>query len=110
MKFMLMICRNEAAFGDGRASGEHSKPYVDFARAMGEAGILISGHRLQPSATTVRVRDDRTEVSESHHSDAAEQLGGFYVIDVASMEEAVGWAARCPGARQGAIEVRPIWE
>jgi hypothetical protein len=77
---------------------------------MSEAGIVISGHRLQPSATTVRVRDDRTQLSESHHSDAPEQLGGFYVIDVASTEEAISWAVRCPGARQGAIEVRPIWE
>jgi hypothetical protein len=110
MKFMLMICRDEAAFGDGRSSGEHSKPYVDFARAMSEAGILVSGYRLQPSAMTVRVSDDRTAASQGHHTQAPEQLGGFYVIDVPSSEEAVGWAARCPGARQGAIEVRPIWE
>jgi hypothetical protein len=89
MKFMLMICRDEGAFGDGRSSGEHSKPYVDFARAMGEAGILISGHRLQPSATTVRVKDDPADVSGGHHSDATEQLGGFYVIDVPNAEEAV---------------------
>jgi hypothetical protein len=107
---MLMICRDEAAFGDGRSSGEHSKPYVDFARAMGEAGILVSGHRLQPSAMTVRVRDGRTQVSEGHHAQVPEQLGGFYVIDVASTEAAVGWAARCPGAQQGVIEIRPIWE
>jgi hypothetical protein len=110
MKFMLMVCRDESAFGDGRSSGEHSKPYVDFARAMSEAGILVSGHRPQPSAMTVRVRNDRTGMSQGHHAQAPEQLGGFYVIDVPNTEEAKRWAARCPGARQGAIEMRAIWE
>jgi YCII-related domain len=73
---------------------------------MSEAGILISGHRLQPSATTVRVRDGRTQLSESHHSDAPEQLGGFYVIDVASPQEAISWAVRCPARRdRGAADL-----
>jgi hypothetical protein len=66
---------------------------------MSKAGILISGHRLQLSATTVRVRDERTQLSESHHCDAPEQLAGFYVVDLASTEEAISWAsaARAPG-------------
>jgi hypothetical protein len=99
MKFLLMICRDEAVFGDGRSSGEHSKPNVNFARAMSEAGILVAGYQLQPSATPVRANGGRTEVSEGHYSDAPEQLGGFYVIDVAGTEEAVRWAARCPAGR-----------
>jgi hypothetical protein len=107
---MLLIYRDEARFGNGRTSGQHSLAYVDFARSMAEAGILISGYRLQPSASTVRVVNDKAKAADGHYAETEEQLGGLYVIDVADLDEALKWAARCPGASQGTIEVRPIWE
>jgi hypothetical protein len=78
---------------------------------MRKAGILVGGDRLRPAwtATTVRVADGRTHLLDGPYAEAKEQLGGFHVIDVPDLDAALEWAARCPSAGRGRVEVRPIW-
>jgi hypothetical protein len=83
------------------------RAFADDARA---AGVLAAGHELAPTsdATTVRVRDAQTLVTDGPYAEVKEALGGFFVLDCNSMEAALDWAARIPGAEHGAVEVRPI--
>jgi hypothetical protein len=73
--------------------------------------VLKGGERLKPvaTATTVRMKNGKTEVLNGPYAETREQLGGYYLIDVADLDAALSWAARCPGASYGTIEVRPIW-
>ena len=73
--------------------------------------MLADGNELGRTrdATTVRVRDDETLVTDGPYAEVKEALGGFYVLECASMDEAVDWAARIPGAEHGAVEVRPVY-
>ncbi|MCJ9674524.1 YciI family protein [Neorhizobium sp. BETTINA12A] len=111
MKYMLMIYRDEALFAADAKSGAHSAPYIAYAEALKKSGALVGGDRLQVSeaASTVRVAGNRTEVLDGPYADTKEQLGGFYIIDVPDLDAALEWAAKCPGAINGAIEVRPMW-
>ena len=76
-----------------------------------KAGVLAGAERLQFSdiATTVRVADGKTKVLNGPYAEAKEQLGGYFMIDVPDLDNALSWAARCPGASHGAVEVRSIW-
>jgi hypothetical protein len=73
--------------------------------------VLRNSNRLHPadSATTVKVRDGKTEVHNGPFIETREQLGGYYLIDVPDLDAALKWAARCPGASHGTVEVRPVW-
>jgi hypothetical protein len=79
---------------------------------VNKAGILVSSDRLRPaaSATTVRVADGKTQVLNGPYAETKEQLGGYYLIDVPDLDAALSWAARCPGASYGSVEVRPVWQ
>ena len=74
------------------------------------AGVLRSTQGLQPTvaATTVRVVNDKAQVLDGPYADSKEQLGGFHIIDVPDLDAAISWAARCPGASHGVVELRPI--
>ncbi len=78
--------------------------------AMRKAGVLNSSNGLHPAsaATTLRIRNDKTEVLDGPYADSKEQLGGFHLIEVADLDEALAWAARSPTALHGIIEVRPV--
>jgi hypothetical protein len=110
---MLMIYVNEDQMEAARkANGNQiSAPYMAYLDALKQAGVIRGGDRLQPStaATTVRVADGKTQVLNGPYADTKEQLGGYFLIDVPDLDEALAWAARCPGASFGTIEVRPIW-
>jgi hypothetical protein len=86
----------------------HCYAYVE---AMRKAGIYVGGERLRAvsSTTSVRVADGRTHVIDGPYAESREQLGGFHVIDVPDLDAALQWAARCPSASRGVVEVRPIW-
>jgi hypothetical protein len=86
--------------------------YHDFTRDLHAAGVMDRGDELDGSvtATTVRVRDGNATLTDGPFIETKEQLGGYYIIDVPNLDEAIRWAARIPGARIGAIEVRPIIE
>jgi hypothetical protein len=85
--------------------------YMAYADALVKAGALKASGRLQPTSTaaTVRVVDGKPQVLDGPYADSKEQLGGYFLIDVADADAAMTWAARCPGASHGAIEVRPLW-
>jgi hypothetical protein len=82
-----------------------------YTEAAKSAGVLVGSNRLRPTntATTVRVADGKTQVLNGPYAETKEQLGGYYLIDVPDLDAALSWAARCPGAEYGSIEVRPIW-
>jgi hypothetical protein len=86
----------------------HCGAYVD---AMKKAGIYLAGERLRAvsSTTRVRVASGKTHVVDGPYVEAKEQLGGFHMIDVPDLDSALAWAARCPSASRGTVEVRPVW-
>jgi hypothetical protein len=113
MQYLLMIYGNEA--GMQAASKDQvtqmSAAYMAYAEAMKQAGVIRGGERLRPTseATTVRVKNGKTEVLDGPYADTKEQLGGFFMIDVPDLDAALAWAAKCPGASAGTMEVRPVW-
>jgi hypothetical protein len=86
--------------------------YRAYMEAMTNAGVLKSSGGLQwtSSATTVRTRNDKTQVLDGPYADTKEQLGGFHVIEVADLDAAIAWGARSPTALHGVVEVRPLRE
>jgi hypothetical protein len=88
--------------------------YVAYTEAMKKAGVYIDGDRLRPTgdATTVRAGNSngKSQVLNGPYAESREQLGGFVLIDVPDLDAAISWAARCPGASHGTMEVRPIWQ
>jgi hypothetical protein len=84
--------------------------YGEFAEAARAAGVLVGGEELAPtaSATTVRVRDDERLVTDGPYAEVKEALGGFFILDCASFDDALDRAARIPAAEHGAVEVRPV--
>lgn len=109
MKFMLMIYEDDA---DRVEHMDERMPNCSaYVQAMIKAGIYVTGDRLRgvTTATTVRVGDGRTHVVDGPYAEAKEQLGGYHVIDVPDLDAALQWAARCPSAARGAVEVRPVW-
>ena len=113
MQYLLMIYGNEAGMlaAPKEAVTQMSAAYGAYTEAMQKAGVLRGGERLRPTsdATTVRVKDGKTQVLDGPYAETKEQLGGFYMIDVPDLDAALAWAARCPGAATGTMEVRPIW-
>jgi hypothetical protein len=88
-----------------------SGEYMDFTKSIVQAGNFKAGDRLKPvsSASTVRVRNGRTTITDGPFAETREQLGGYYLIEAKDLDEATAIAARIPGARLGSIEVRPVW-
>ncbi len=113
MQYMLMIYSDESAGQkvSQEAMGQMMAAYGAYTEAMKNAGTLRAGDRLQPTstATTVRVTNGKTEVLNGPYADTKEQLGGYYLIEAPDLDAALAWAARCPGASYGTVEVRPVW-
>ena len=84
--------------------------YVDYVNAMKDAGILraATGLKQTSSATTVRTVEGKLQVMDGPYADTKEQLGGFHIIEVPDLDTALQWAARCPTALHGVVEVRPL--
>jgi len=84
--------------------------YMAYTNELRESGALVGANQLQPTstATTVRVRDGEQVVTDGPFAETKEQLGGYYLIEVESVDEALEWAAKIPSARYGTIEVRPV--
>lgn len=110
MKYLMLIMAG-AADGNGGAAGCTVEDWMSYDKEVKEAGIFVSGESLADlvTATTVRVAaDGRRTVTDGPFAESRELLGGFYVIDVPDLDVALDWAARCPGARDGAVVVRPV--
>ena len=113
MKYALLIYSDEKQLA-GRSSAENEKmlaAYGAYSQAMQKAGVIAGGERLRPSesSTTVRIADGKSKVLNGPYVESREQLGGFFLIDVPDLDAALSWAARCPGASHGTVEVRPVW-
>lgn len=114
MKYLLLIYSDENI--EANMSKEEMEAwmgeYYAYTAAMGEAGVRVAGEALQPTATatTVRVRDGKTLTTHGPFAETTEQLGGFYVLDVENLDQAIEWAVKCPSARNGSIELRPLME
>ncbi len=113
MQYMLLIHLDDTPFVSATPEQRDAMtaPYAAYNEALIKAGAMVGGERLRAptSASIVRVRDDRTEVLDGPYADTKEQLAGYYIIEAADMDAAIKWAARCPGASHGTVEVRPIW-
>lgn len=109
MQYLLLIYEDD----DDRVANMDARmpTCAAYVAAMQKAGIYVCGERLRAVATTtsVRVSDGRTHVVDGPYAEAKEQLGGFHVIDVPDLDTALAWAARCPSASRGVVEVRPVW-
>ena len=113
MQYLLMIYSSETLENAMPPAeiGAIMQAYGAYTEALTQAGVLRAGERLRPTpdATSVRVRNGKSEVLNGPYADTQEQLGGYYVIDVPDLDAALQWAARCPTSTYGTIEVRPIW-
>jgi hypothetical protein len=112
MQYMLLIHDDEklwASMSDEERNGLYQE-YAAFGAELREKGAYVDGAQLQPTstATTVRIRDDEQVVTDGPFAETKEQLGGFYLIETESVDEALEWAAKIPSARLGSIEVRPL--
>jgi hypothetical protein len=112
MKYTILIYESDADFKartDEARKGAYWGAYRAYTTALREAGVMTGGAPLQPShsGTTLRQRDGKRHVQDGPYADTKEQLGGFYEIDVPDLDTALSWAARCPAASSGAVEVRP---
>jgi len=114
MKYLLLIYSDEKA--GANMSKEESDAWMGeywaYTEAMQKAGVSLAGDALQPTATatTVRVKDGKKLTTHGPFAETKEQLGGYYLLDCKNLDEAIEWAAKCPGARAGSIELRPIME
>jgi hypothetical protein len=113
MHYVLMIYSEEARWSSMTPAEQAQgvAAYTAYTQALQKAGVLAGSNRLQPAsaAATVRITDGESHVLDGPYAESKEQLGGYYVIDVPNLDAAIAWAARCPGASHGAVEVRPVW-
>ena len=112
MKYMCLIYDAEGVW-DGLPEDERNAVYEEygaFTQSLHDSGAYVSADQLQPiaTATTVRVRNGETLVTDGPFAETKEQLGGYYLIECKDIDEATKWAAKCPSATIGSIEVRPV--
>jgi len=107
MQYLVLIYEDESRFATGYPEAEFAE-YGAFGKKHADA--IKGGHALQPTATakTVRVREAKTLTTDGPFAETKEQLGGFYLLDAASIDEAASIASGIPAARYGSVEVRPI--
>jgi hypothetical protein len=117
MRYALLIVGPETANPSPERpapelEAEITQAYLDYTRMLRDRGAFLGGEALQPNptATTVRVEDGETVVTDGPFIEAKEALGGFYIVEARDLDEALELAAACPGAKWGAVEVRPVMD
>jgi hypothetical protein len=113
VQYIALIYGDEDVWSNASEEGMNDvyERYRAFGREAEAAGVLAGGNELAltRNATTVRVRDQETLVTDGPYAEVKEALGGFYLLECASLDDALDWAARIPGAEHGAVEVRPVY-
>jgi hypothetical protein len=114
MQYLLTLYSNESGW-DNLSDAEKQQgyaAYMAYTEALKAAGAYLGSNRLRPVATasTVRTSNGKPQVLDGPYADTKEQLGGYYLIEAPDLDAALAWAARCPGAGHGVVEVRPVWE
>ena len=112
MQYMLLIYNSPDAW-ESMSEEEQGKifgEYGSYTEELQNSGKLVAGDALQPisTATSVRVRDGETLTTDGPFAETKEVLGGYYLIDVETIDEALEWGAKVPGSKYGTIEVRPV--
>jgi len=112
MQFALLIYETPEAFAS-RAKDEidsYTGAWRAYYQALVDAGVYVGGDPLQvpETGTTIRVKEGKRHVQDGPYADTKEQLGGLTVLELPSLDAALDWAARCPSASYGAVEVRPL--
>ena len=113
MTYTMLIYETEDAFA-ARSDADKKDAYwgawVAYHKALVDAGVITGGASLQGShtGTTLRLRGGARQVQDGPYADSKEQLGGYMVFDVPDLDTALDWAARCPAAEYGAVEIRPV--
>ena len=112
MQYLLTIYVDESAVAavPPEQGLQMTEAYEALTAELKESGAFVGGDGLQPTstATTVRVRDGEPLLTDGPFAETREQLAGFYLLECADLDEAVGWAAKVPSARSGSVEVRPV--
>ena len=112
MQFALLIFESPEAFA--ARNNDETDAYLGawraYHKALVEAGVFVGGNPLQApeTGTTVRLKDGKRRVQDGPYAETKEQLAGFIILELPSIDAALEWAARCPGASIGAVEVRPL--
>jgi hypothetical protein len=112
MEYMLLIYDSESD-NKNRSDEAHKQifgEYMTFTKDLQQSGKMKSGAPLEPSsaATTVRVRNGKTAVTDGPFAETKEQLGGYYLVEAKDLDEAISIAAKIPSSKFGSIEVRPV--
>lgn len=109
MKYLLLLHDNEDAWltMEEDKQNEIFGAYMAYTEALKKADAFYAGEPLEHSKNAKRVR--ASGVQDGPFADGKEQLGGFYMIEADNLDEALDWAARCPCASIGHVEVRPVW-
>ena len=114
MRYLLLIYSSEVT--DNSVTPEQQQAvmneYWAFNRMINERGVSKGGEALMPTAmaTTVRIKEGKATITDGPFAETKEQLGGYYLLDVKDLDEAIEIAKLCPGAKYGSIELRPILE
>jgi len=112
MQYLLLIYHPETEWAQTDHVSKETiyREYRDLVQQLSQQGKFVSGDQLRPAetATLVRVRNGRTATTDGPFAETKEQLGGYFLIDVGSLDEAVAIAAKIPSARMGAVEVREV--
>ena len=113
MKYLLLMYADEsigANYSEGDLQNSR-KTWAEFRKEIAASGVLISNNGVAPgsSPTTVRVRDDKTLITDGPFAETHEQLGGYFLLDCEDLDEAIRWAEKVPTAQYGSIEIRPLW-
>ena len=113
MQYALLFYQSPdefAARSDPKLREKFWASFIPYMKALTDAGIVVAGAGLEPPevATSIRLSDGRRQVQDGPFAEAKEQLGGFFIIEVADHDTALEWAARYPAGPAGGVEVRPV--
>ena len=110
MRYLILIYESEA--DAQQPTDAEMQEWFDYTERLKESGALVAGEALQPTstATTVRKQGGKVMTTDGPFAETKEQLGGFYMIDVENLDEALRWAADIPSVGRGPVEVRPVME
>jgi hypothetical protein len=113
MRYLCLLIGEPDTVGPVPGTPEFMQMLADYqaaTKAMADAGVLVDSGPLQPpaAATTIRVRNGETLMTDGPFAEIKEEIGGYYVLDCADVAEAMRWAATVPAATFGAIEIRPL--
>jgi hypothetical protein len=113
MQFLLTLYADDKGWNQMTPEQQQQgvAAYAAYGQALQKAGVYVGSNRLRPAdtATTLRTTNGKVQVLDGPFIESKESLGGYYLIEVADLDAALSWAAKCPGVGHGVVEVRAIW-